>query len=1177
MATLERPLPASAEPQVAHPASSSSFDPAAVPLGPSALANLVASHGHQQQGHAIADDLVQLGQEQLFSGARASGATARDQERVVLQAGSADGSVAARERAVEGSQELLGSLGAAKHVFLSALSSLLHEYLGTASRPASAVVDGFQAGPTLSSSSPPPNPFADSSSADFEPTLPHRPTAADEQGSASPRQNPPDILLATLVDTLRRQSATNLSAPLPAMRSVERVSPLVGSPRSAQSSASADGALLEELQGRVEVTAVEVLPPTEAELARTLASLLVCIERLAVISRSGEPQDHPPRASRPASPVQPSSNVYEALEREAAALIQSGRDQPSTSPEVVVGAARQVEQAERDLLWGRVDDLSERVKLLSRRRAEGIEALEQAPHLHQNEYGELPSYSYDGEAAGQSHLPPAYYGDGAILADDKKSDAFSDVKPAPPRSPSLLDPVAGTSTRTTARIRKVSSANSEKMQRDLDSVSEAIERLYVVSPQLANQRVEPDRRKVRERQLVKLGNAIERLSQGRLEDQRAVALPAEVEDDEEEGEVGQEKRRAQTVEREQRAMDRMLDQIDRAASRTLADQRVELNGKRKMVNLDPVNLELEPLDDKYETRRRTYILEHTGKGRFESQDAKLQTRSAVSLSSSPILDNDEPVTINEFFAGEQPRHDAGDADDLAAQRSQSLPVLRKKFSSPALFRAKLAAADELTASTASTASTSKNGSSLRSGLFKKPAALAIAGRRGSCDASVMTGLGVFGASLSRTPSATGIEVLEIPAFDWVTEESRNLGTLVVTFWPRSSSSGKRAVDEYVVAVESDSVLVSSSRGGPASRLSLPCPVIPQKATVTSAGSSYEIKLVTAGLSSPTKSRADLEVHTPLSTDELRATAPASFHCATCDAELVDASPIKRYNALPSEHWAELLDAWMCHQDQTLSDDLIAKGKGIKPRRDEGLVGTSYILLPQAVTSNWATPEAEPTKADNGDLIYPAHCTSCSSLVGSHVRPADSAAEEQSAFRLLKFATYPVSSSIDTPATRHSLASYVTAELLETGQAHACHRFVLEDAETEQAKLLLWFFNPAIRVAFSSTAAAASALEPPTSSSPSASASSSPDDSRRRSTTVIKSTSRSLNAVKVFYTAVQGDADPACIPFIQAKNERVAYPRSVLERVDELLRASTLVYPPSKRRFGDLAVGFLERI
>ncbi|GAA5909960.1 hypothetical protein JCM8208_006398 [Rhodotorula glutinis] len=1173
MATLERTLSASADPaQVAQPASSSSFDPAAVPLGPSTLAHLVTSHDHHQHGHADADDLVQLGQEQLFSGARTSGATARAGERVVPHGDGAGEGKGPQERPVESSQELLGSLGAAKHVFLSALSSLLHEYLGGASRPVSAVVEGVPTASTSSSSPPPPNPFADPSPFSFEPDFQRR---ADEQGSPSPSQAPPDIVLAALVDTLRRQSATSLAAPQPAMSSVERVSPLVGSPRSAQSSASADGALLEELQARVEATAVEVLPPTEAELARTLASLLVCIERLAVISRSGEPYARFPRASRPASPVQPSSNVYEALEREAAALIQSGRDQPSTSPEAVVGAARQVEQAERDLLWGRVDDLSERVKLLSRRRAEGVEALDQVPHLRENEYGELPSYSYDGDAASQSHLPPSYYGDGVELANEKKGDGVSDVKPAPPRSPSLLDPSAGTSTRTTTRIRKVSSANSEKMQRDLDSVSEAIERLYVVSPQLANQRVEPDRRKVRERQLVKLGNAIERLSQGRLEDQRAVALPAEDEEEDERDVAGLERRRAQSVEREQRAMDRMLDQIDRAASRTLADQRVELNGKRKTANVDLGDLELEA-DGKYETRRRTYILEHTGKGRFESQDAKLQTRTAVSSSSSPLLDSDEPVTINEFFAGEQPRHDADDGDDLSRQRSQSLPVVRKKFSSPSLFRAKLAAADE---STASTASTSKNGSSLRSGLFKKPASLAIAGRRGSCDANVMTGLGVFGTTLSRTPSTTGLEVLDVPAFDWVTEESRNLGTLVVTFWPRSPTSGKRAADEYdVVAVESDSVLVTSARGGPASRLSLPCQVVPQKAIVTSAADAvHEIKLATAGLSSPTKSRADLEVHTPLSTDELRATAPASFHCATCDTELVDAAPITRYNALPSEHWAELLDAWMCHQDQTLSDDLIAKGKGIKPRDDEGLVGTSYILLPQAVTSKWASPDVEPTKANNGDLLYPAHCTSCSSLIGLHVRPIDSTADEQTALRLLKYATYPVSSSLDTPATRHSLASYVTAELLETGQAHACHRFVLEDAETEQARLLLWFFNPAIRVAFSSTASATSALEPPTSSSPTASASSSPDVSRRRSTPTLKATTRSLNAVKVFYTGVKGDADPACLPFTQAKNERVAYPRVVLDRVDELLRASTLVYPPSKRRFGDLAVGFLERI
>lgn len=98
------------------------------------------------------------------------------------------------------------------------------------------------------------------------------------------------------------------------------------------------------------------------------------------------------------------------------------------------------------------------------------------------------------------------------------------------------------------------------------------------------------------------------------------------------------------------------------------------------------------------------------------------------------------------------------------------------------------------------------------------------------------------------------------------------------------------------------------------------------------------------------------MHAPLSTAELRECLPTSFACATCHAELVDASRITKYNALPSEHWAELLDAWMCHQDQTLSDDLVAKGKGIKPRVGEGLVGSAYIVFEQDVTKNWVTPE-----------------------------------------------------------------------------------------------------------------------------------------------------------------------------------------------------------------------------
>ncbi|GAA5837813.1 hypothetical protein JCM3766R1_001485, partial [Sporobolomyces carnicolor] len=208
--------------------------------------------------------------------------------------------------------------------------------------------------------------------------------------------------------------------------------------------------------------------------------------------------------------------------------------------------------------------------------------------------------------------------------------------------------------------------------------------------------------------------------------------------------------------------------------------------------------------------------------------------------------------------------------------------------------------------------------------------------------------------MSRSPASQPTEVLAVPQFDWITEESRNLGSLVVTFWPRDDA-GSSPRDEFeVLAVETESILVAPARGGPASRLSLPSRVIPQQASVTSTGVYHEVKLVTSP-PSPTKSRADLEVHVPLSTAELRQSMPVSFACSICHAELVDSSDIMRYNALPSEHWAELLDAWMCHPDQALSQDLVSKGKGIKPRVDEGLVGTSYILFPRRVTKNWNTP------------------------------------------------------------------------------------------------------------------------------------------------------------------------------------------------------------------------------
>ena len=42
-------------------------------------------------------------------------------------------------------------------------------------------------------------------------------------------------------------------------------------------------------------------------------------------------------------------------------------------------------------------------------------------------------------------------------------------------------------------------------------------------------------------------------------------------------------------------------------------------------------------------------------------------------------------------------------------------------------------------------------------------------------------------------------------------------------------------------------------------------------------------------------------------------------------------------------------------------------------------------------------------------------------------------------------------------------------------------------------------------------------------------------------------------------------------------ERIAYPLEVTTRLTRLLKASTTLYPVGKRVWGDMEVGFLERI
>ena len=147
-------------------------------------------------------------------------------------------------------------------------------------------------------------------------------------------------------------------------------------------------------------------------------------------------------------------------------------------------------------------------------------------------------------------------------------------------------------------------------------------------------------------------------------------------------------------------------------------------------------------------------------------------------------------------------------------------------------------------------------------------------------------------------------------------------------------------------LESALILCSGTVESPA--LALPAHTKPGTQEVRVQGLHYEVKVATLDSSSPKPEPLPL-----LDAEQLRARAPTSFICASCSLPLVHGARITRYDDLPSEHWAELVDAWMCHTDQTLNTQVARHAKGFWPQSGQALVGGSYILFDKsaAMTAN----------------------------------------------------------------------------------------------------------------------------------------------------------------------------------------------------------------------------------
>jgi len=218
-----------------------------------------------------------------------------------------------------------------------------------------------------------------------------------------------------------------------------------------------DAALLRELQGRVDrlFESSDESPFVDAQLAKTLVSLLSCLQRL-LSARARYPIPSPSLSTTPLTSAPANPNVYDTLKH---SLTELQNDRNLHTPL----HSNPVSTVENALLWSQIDTTLEQVMALCRQRQKTLESLPSS-----SSFDVFPP-EYDLTGSPTDDILPAYDGHRSPFAyetKDTKRPSFSQER------------------LTSATIQ------NEKMRLDLETVTIAIDRLYLVAPQLLDQRVE---------------------------------------------------------------------------------------------------------------------------------------------------------------------------------------------------------------------------------------------------------------------------------------------------------------------------------------------------------------------------------------------------------------------------------------------------------------------------------------------------------------------------------------------------------------------------------------------------------------------------------------------------------------------------------------------------------------
>lgn len=175
---------------------------------------------------------------------------------------------------------------------------------------------------------------------------------------------------------------------------------------------------------------------------------------------------------------------------------------------------------------------------------------------------------------------------------------------------------------------------------------------------------------------------------------------------------------------------------------------------------------------------------------------------------------------------------------------------------------------------------------------------------------------------------------------YICEHQENLCTTLCIVYGANDVGFELDVDNA-----SDATLVCDTDADFKLAIGLPSPVpLGQKIPLAVTNNHMEARI--AALPGPTPTLAyNSAITHALSAPSLRSLHPQSLACNNCERELATFPLDIQFKDLPSEHWAEMLEVWMCHSDPAFTAQISQKARdGFWPDDNTVLVGGSYLLV-----------------------------------------------------------------------------------------------------------------------------------------------------------------------------------------------------------------------------------------